>query len=151
MRLHVRIHMLMKMRISIWKKKSVKMGGSYFWYQVTDDIKNNYQLNDIGQLPLQLHDKIKENVKGKDGTWLLKILVCLFLCLFSINNEILEITDEYKYLGVVFSQSGKCKKAHDHFISLSRKVMHLLFKRIFNLNFPIDLQLKLFDNTILST
>lgn len=68
---------------------------------------------------------------------------------FSINNEILEITDEYKYLGVVFSQSGKYKKARDHLISQSRKAMHLLYKRIFNLNLPIDLQLKLFDNTIL--
>ena len=31
----------------------------------------------------------------------------------------------------------------------AKKAMHLLFVRINNLNLPIDLQLKLFDNTVL--
>jgi hypothetical protein len=36
----------------------------------------------------------------------------------AINNEILEIADDYKYPGVVFSQSKKkkYKKARDHLV-----------------------------------
>lgn len=69
---------------------------------------------------------------------------------FELNGAVLDIVDHYKYLGVVFSSTGSFNKAREHLISQARKAMHLLYRRIYNLNLPIDLQLKLFDNTILS-
>ena len=60
------------------------------------------------------------------------------------NNEI-EIIKEYKYLGIIFSSSG----SRVHIVEQAKKAMYLLFMRINNLNLPIDLQLKLFDHTVL--
>jgi hypothetical protein len=54
----------------------------------------------------------------------------------------------YKYLGVMFSPNGKFNKARAHLITQARKAMHLLYKQINNLCVSLDLQLKLFDNTI---
>ena len=55
----------------------------------------------------------------------------------------IEITDKYKYLGIYFSQS------RSFFVEQAKKAMHLLYCRINNLNLPVDLQLKLFDHTVL--
>ena len=62
------------------------------------------------------------------------------------NN--LEITDRYKYLGVFFSQSRSFLNARKHLAERAKKAMYLLFTRINNLHLPIDLQLKLFDHTV---
>jgi hypothetical protein len=48
----------------------------------------------------------------------------------------------------MFSPNGKFKKARDHLITQAKKAMRLLNKQINNLCLPLDLQLKLFDNTI---
>ena len=58
------------------------------------------------------------------------------------------ITDRYKYLGIIFSQSRSFLNARKHIVEQARKAMHLLFCRINNLYIPIDLQLLLFDQTI---
>ena len=68
---------------------------------------------------------------------------------FSLGGEVVEITEKYKYLGVYFSQSRSFLNARKHFLEQSKKAMHLLFSRIRNLNLPVDLQIKLFDYTIL--
>ncbi|MEW8548255.1 MAG: reverse transcriptase family protein [Candidatus Thiodiazotropha sp.] len=68
---------------------------------------------------------------------------------FTIDNSNIEITDKYKYLGVFFSQSRSFLNARKHIAEQAKKAMYLLFCRINNLELPIDLQLKLFDHTIL--
>ena len=66
---------------------------------------------------------------------------------FKMGNEDLEIVDTYKYLGVLFSQSGSFLGARKHVVQQAKKAMFLLFTRINNLDIPLNLQLKLFDNT----
>lgn len=68
---------------------------------------------------------------------------------FSIGPNRLDIVDSYKYLGVFFSRSGSFLTARKHIATQARKALHLLYTRINNLHLPIDLQLKLFDNTVL--
>ena len=69
--------------------------------------------------------------------------------MFKIGNENIEIVDSYKYLGVLFSQSGSFLHARKHVVQQAKKAMILLFTRINNLDIPLDLQLKLFDHTVL--
>ena len=59
------------------------------------------------------------------------------------------VTDKYKYLGVIFSKSGSFLNMRKHIIEQANKAMYLLFFRANNLDLPIDLQIKLFDNTVL--
>ena len=68
--------------------------------------------------------------------------------LFKIGDEQVEIVKSYKYLGVLLSQSGSFLSARKHVVQQAKKAMHLLFTRINNLDIPLDLQLKLFDNTV---
>ena len=68
---------------------------------------------------------------------------------FNIGGHNIEITHKYKYLGVLFSNSGSFLNARKHIIEQLRKAMHLLFIRANNLDIPLDLQIKLFDNTVL--
>jgi hypothetical protein len=68
---------------------------------------------------------------------------------FNINGQPIETVKEYKYLGVVFSSSGSFLSCRKHVVSQANKAMHLLYMRISNLDLPIDLQLKLFDHTVL--
>ena len=68
---------------------------------------------------------------------------------FNLGPNSLEIIDHYKYLGVYFSKSGSFLYARKHTAAQARKAMHLLYMRINNLHLPLDLQLKLFDNTVL--
>ena len=48
-----------------------------------------------------------------------------------------------------FSENRSFYKARKHNVDQAKKAMHLLYKRIRNLNLPLDLQLHLFDHTIL--
>ena len=68
---------------------------------------------------------------------------------FRMGNNEIEIIKEYKYLGIIFSSSGSFSRARVHIVEQAKKVMYLLFMRINNLNLTIDLQLKLFDHTVL--
>ena len=67
---------------------------------------------------------------------------------FKIGELHIETVTKYKYLGVFFSSSGSFLNAKVHLVEQAKKAMHLLYKRIFNLDLPIDLQLQLFDHTI---
>ena len=66
---------------------------------------------------------------------------------FELDGNTIEIVDTFKYLGVYFSKSRTFYKAQKHCYDQGKKAMHLL-KRIHTLNIPLDLQLKLFDDTI---
>ena len=67
---------------------------------------------------------------------------------FNIGNQEIEIVDSYKYIGVLFTQTCSFLRARKHIVQQAKKAMILLFTRINNLDIPIDLQLKLFDQTV---
>lgn len=68
---------------------------------------------------------------------------------FSIGGNDIAITDTYKYLGLIFSKSGSFLQSKKHIVQQAKKAAHLLLIRANNLNIPLDLQIKLFDNTVL--
>ena len=68
---------------------------------------------------------------------------------FKLGEHTIYICDEFKYLDVVFSISRSFYKAIKHNIDHAKKAMHLLYKRIRNLKLPLDLQIELFNRTIL--
>ena len=68
---------------------------------------------------------------------------------FTLGGQNIAINDTYKYLGIIFSKSGSFLNARKHIVEQANKAMHLLFVRSNNLDLPFDLQIKLFDNTIL--
>lgn len=68
---------------------------------------------------------------------------------FKLGVNAIATCTEFKYLGVIFAKSRSFYKARKHNVEQARKALHLLYKRIRNLNLPIDLQLQLFDHTIL--
>ena len=70
---------------------------------------------------------------------------------FKLGEHEIEVIEKYKYLGTLFYKSGSFIHAKKHAAEQARKLMHLLFMRANNLDLdlPIDLQLKLFDNIVL--
>ena len=68
---------------------------------------------------------------------------------FRIGDQNLEIIDSYKYLGIYLTKNGSFLNARKHLAEQAHKALHLLYTRINNLALPIDLQLKLFDYTVL--
>jgi hypothetical protein len=68
---------------------------------------------------------------------------------FNINGQAIETVSTYKYLGVLFSSSGSFLSCRKHLVVQANKAMHQILLKINNLSLPIDLQLKLFDHTIL--
>ena len=67
---------------------------------------------------------------------------------FTLNGKDVEIVDKYKYRGIFFTSNCRFIKAQTYLITQASTAMYLLYRRIYNLNLPIDLQLKLFDNTL---
>ena len=61
----------------------------------------------------------------------------------------MEICDEFNYLGTVCAKQRSFFKAKRHNVDHAKKALHLLYKRINNLNIPIDLQIQLFDHTVI--
>ena len=68
---------------------------------------------------------------------------------FKIGGHIISICSEFKYLGVIFSKSRSFFKTIKHNVEHAKKAMHLLYKRINNQHIPIDLQIQMFNHTIL--
>ncbi|MCU7800877.1 MAG: reverse transcriptase family protein [gamma proteobacterium symbiont of Lucinoma myriamae] len=68
---------------------------------------------------------------------------------FKLGDNIISICKEFKYLGIIFSKNRSFYAAMKHNCDQARKAMFLLYKRIRNLNLPTDLQIQLFDHTIL--
>ena len=61
-------------------------------------------------------------------------------------NE-LSVCKEFN-IGVIFSKNRSFYSTIKHNVDQAKKATYMLYKCIRNLNLPIDLQLKLFDNTI---
>ena len=74
--------------------------------------------------------------------WFLKPEKLLIL----ISGLVTQNYNSYKYLGTYFPKSGSALNARKLIAAQARKTMHFLNMRINNLNLPVDLQLKLFDN-----
>ena len=68
---------------------------------------------------------------------------------FKLGNNTIDICDEFKYLGVVFTKHRSFFNVIKHNTVQAKKAPQLLYKRINNLHIPIDLQIHLFDHTIL--
>ena len=68
---------------------------------------------------------------------------------FKLGGHKIDICTDFKYLGVIFSRNRHFHQTKKHNFEQARKAMHVLFKRIRNLDIPIDLQLYLFDHVIL--
>ena len=68
---------------------------------------------------------------------------------FKLGEHEIGVIEKYKYLGTLFYKSGCFIHAKKHAAEQARKAMHLLFMRANNVDLPIDLQLKLYDNTVL--
>ncbi|MCW4343991.1 MAG: reverse transcriptase family protein [Candidatus Thiodiazotropha endolucinida] len=67
---------------------------------------------------------------------------------FLFNGLELEVTNDYKYLGIWFTRGGSFLKAKTHLVEQANKAIFSLLKKIRRLNLPLDMQLELFDKTI---
>ena len=68
---------------------------------------------------------------------------------FKLGNSVISITNNYHYLGITFSSSGSFLQARKHLTQQAKKALYLLYSKASNANLPIDLTIKLFDNTVL--
>ena len=67
---------------------------------------------------------------------------------FKIGNNTIEICDEFKYLGTVFTKQRSFFKAIRHNVDHAKR-RYIYFIREINLSIPIDLQIQMFDHTVL--
>ena len=67
---------------------------------------------------------------------------------FNPGGHKIDICTGLKYLGVIFNRNRHFRKTKKHNVEQAREAMHVLFKRIRNLEIPVDLQLYLFDHAI---
>ena len=67
---------------------------------------------------------------------------------FRLFGSILSVVDECSYLGLTFKYNGNFATARKNLIQQAQKSLFALFRRIRNLNIPVDLQLKLFDSLV---
>ena len=67
---------------------------------------------------------------------------------FQLNNNVLEITDEYKYLGIIFKPSGSFTKANEYLCKKARKASFCIYKTLNSNSVNIQPHLKLFEACI---
>ena len=67
---------------------------------------------------------------------------------FHIGELLIETTDHYKYFGIYFSKTGSFLYAKKYIVEKQTCYVSIIYKNN-NLNLPLHLQLKLFDNTVL--
>ena len=65
------------------------------------------------------------------------------------GNEKIEVVDDYVYLGVTINYNGSFTKAINKQVTQARKAMFSLVTKSRRLQLPVDLQLELFDKTVL--
>ena len=68
---------------------------------------------------------------------------------FNLGGHNIDICNVFKYIGVIFSRNRHFHQTKKRNVEQVRKAMHVPFKRIRNLDIPIDLQLYLYDHVIL--
>jgi hypothetical protein len=67
---------------------------------------------------------------------------------FILNNEILNVVDDFTYLGIIFMHNGSFSKNRIKLLDQGRKAMYSMLKKCRSLGLPIDLQLKMFDTMV---
>ena len=60
----------------------------------------------------------------------------------------IEITNNYKYLGPLFTSNGSFLSPRKQLAEQAKRAMHSVLAQSRALNLPLDLQLKLFDHTV---
>ena len=68
---------------------------------------------------------------------------------FFYGEEKIDIVDDYVYLGVTFNYNGSFTKAITKQIEQARKAMYSLITKSRRLELPVDLQVEIFDKTVL--
>ena len=68
---------------------------------------------------------------------------------FLYDEQKIEIVETYKYLGINFNASGSFKTALENLKSQASRAMFSLISKSRRLSLPIDIQLQLFDSTVL--
>ena len=68
---------------------------------------------------------------------------------FKYGNNIIEVVDWYKYLGVILNYNGSFNLAIDNLRTQASRAMFSLISKSRRLRLPIDIQLDLFDKTVL--
>ena len=68
---------------------------------------------------------------------------------FTFNGGELEIVDSFKYLGILFNYNGKFALCKNALREQATKAMFALLNKCRKFNLPIDIQIELFDHTVL--
>ena len=68
--------------------------------------------------------------------------------IFHYDNGMLEVVEDFSYLGVKFNYNGKFCKTKKYLCDQARKAMFALLKKARGLKLSIDLQLHLFDSMV---
>ena len=69
--------------------------------------------------------------------------------IFKFNGDIVEVVDEYVYLGTTFNYNNKFRKAQSKQLNQARRAMYGLLSKTYHLRLPIDILLELFDQLVL--
>ena len=67
---------------------------------------------------------------------------------FTFGDQVLEVEDEFIYLGVSFDYKGQFFKARTRLVEQAKKASFAVIRKIRKLGLPCDIQLKLFDTMI---
>ena len=67
---------------------------------------------------------------------------------FFINGQKVDVTFEFKYLGIKFNYNGSFLPAQKDLCNRANKAMFSLLKKIRSLMLPLDIQLELFEKTV---
>ena len=68
---------------------------------------------------------------------------------FKIGGEVVEVKEDYVYLGVTFSCDGKFTKAIEKQVTQARKAMYALLHKAKILRLPFDIVLELYDHCVI--
>ena len=68
---------------------------------------------------------------------------------FNFGENVLDIVDDYVYLGVKFNYNGNSKKCVKRLYDIASRAMFEVLKKGRKLHLDIDTQIKLFDSTVL--
>ena len=67
---------------------------------------------------------------------------------FQFGETQLEVTDQYKYLGLIFNFNGKFTKAKNLLYDKGTRAMFALLRRGRQLQLPVDIMIHLFDTLV---
>ena len=67
---------------------------------------------------------------------------------FLFGHDIIEVVEDYVYLGVTFNYNGKYDKAMNKQVNLARRALFALLSRARKLQLPVDIQIELFHQLV---